>query len=585
MSVSLRNLAESELGKLNIDEKLGFFHEQLEMNELTIEICDVIRSRILTLLKADKKRPARAEKSLPDLEKTPYVTLITKICEPNFKQEKLTPSERAILGFIPVDVDKKRVGDLLKIVAGTVASTFYKSDEDAEFIYDAKKSTYAGLVVNLDRGLDRTFNEIPIDLGFLKKDLAISPKSLGTLIQKLKAEGKTSTEDLLLELGFSEEEIPNLNEKMIEAGKEAIIFYRKVGKEIADGQRRFVSEDKMGVLRGTLAKIDPYLEDSQADLFALLDKSYSRDEIQNDEKTGISRKYEAQILLWVRYLHLMIAHSPVYKALINSTELLSKFSHNLLKDTGEESIEIDDYESENTIDTLSRIITVRTFEKGMPPIYIDDVIREKEWDSIMLKIITGESSSENIADMLAGQGAIYGINKEDLIVEDGCEDFEKIETINERIEYIERICVKTAEAMGCMENLSNEDLSEKGTDYHHLLPGQFKIVKKIHGDANNEKSHNFSAFKIYMAVKSKTGATLRIEWRYVPWDTYLSSKSKTSLSSDAIYSLKKKLIFSKYAIRKSQNERFINVVERLLEVLSELEEKMGVIRKNGDTSL
>ena len=42
---------------------------------------------------------------------------------------------------------------------------------------------------------------MPIDLSFLREGLSITSKDLKTLINKLKAEGRTSTEDILGELG------------------------------------------------------------------------------------------------------------------------------------------------------------------------------------------------------------------------------------------------------------------------------------------------------------------------------------------------------------------------------------------------
>ena len=64
----------------------------------------------------------------------------------------------------------------------------------------------------------------------------------------------------------------------------------------------------------------------------------------------------------------------------------------------------------------------------MPPIYMDDEMREKAWESIMLKIITGEAATERVVDMVAGQ-AIYGINTEDLIPPSDPSDYNKLELV------------------------------------------------------------------------------------------------------------------------------------------------------------
>lgn len=595
------NVANSEAKGIQEAENAEKSHAEVE------NTCEAIRLRVKTLLQSDKGKKNKRDKVLPELEKTPYLTLLTKLCDSNFDLQQLTSSEKAVLGFLPIHGDNRRLGDLLQKVAEKVVNTFAKENEtELKIMDEAQKAVFTALVLNLQKGRKRSFNEFSIDLNFMKPDLCITPKKLGELVTKLKEENRNSTEELLKELGFTDEEIPEMNKRIIEAGKEAIVFYRKVGAEIAEGQRRFVAQDKMGVLRGSLFKIGPNLDDSQADLFALLDKAYSNEPDK--------QRYSAQILLQIRLLCLMITFHPVYEALIDSNDILSKFSHKFLKGTGEKEIE-EPEEGHNTIsqknleelllkvskgeatmksvmevlgdnpifeyDRLNKPFTLRIFEDGMPPIHIDDIVREKDWESIMLKIITGEAAPDTIIDMLAGQGAIYGINKEDLVIPDKCEDFDKIEEVTKRIEYIKRICFRTASAMGCTDDQSNDELSEQGTNYHQLLPGQYKIVKKIHGDPDNEKSHDFSAFKVYMAVATKKGTTLRIEWRYIPWDTYLSSKSKKSLTSDIIYRLKKYLIFSKNAFRRSQNERFVNVVERLLDLLPQLEKAERISVKNG----
>ncbi len=594
MPIFISDLAGSELSKFEVDDNLkiskpetdGYFvnYENFEFER------EIIRSRIDTLLRQDRKRRKKEDKIIPELEKTPYATLITKMCSPKFKPEDLSESERAIMGFLPIDIDKKRVGALMEVVAEKVAATYALNDEEikSEIFEKAKQSVFVVLSMNLKEALKKSFYETPLNFSFLNSDISqITPKKLQSLIEKLKIEEKTTTEDLLKELGIEEQKIPYLNEQIMEAGKEAIRFYRRVSSEVAKGQIRFAADDKKGILSGELAQIDPYIEDSQADLFTLLDRAFSKEKEDSLDK-GFSRKYEAQILLQIRYLYLIITSQPEYKTLMDSTSGLSAFTKNLLGNTTmkivneplfEEHPDPQDETKKPKINMYKKY-TLRVFEEGMPPIYMDDEMREKAWESIMLKIITGESASDKVVDMIAGQGAIYGINTEDLIGDLESSDYNRLERVEINTAYITRICIKTAQAMGCNEDLSDEELSDKGSDYHFLQPGQFKIVKRIHGNAKNEKTHDFSAFKVYMAVAAKNGSTQRIEFRYLPWDTYKSSKSKESLSGDSTYSLKKKLQFSKYAIRKSQNERFIEVVERLLEVLADLEETETVNRKS-----
>ncbi|MEK9166750.1 MAG: hypothetical protein AAB836_00455 [Patescibacteria group bacterium] len=586
MPISLSDLAESKLATFQVGENLEIIRPPLGEEETEPEldvIYESVRSRIELLLKQDRKQRRKEKKTLPELEKTPYAILLSKMCGSNFDVQNLTESEKAILGFLPIGIDKKRVGNLIKIIASKVTRTYAQTEVEktSENFALAEQAVLSAIATNLKYSLGLSFNEMPIDLSFLREGLSITSKDLKTLINKLKAEGRTSTEDILGELGLEDEKtISYLTEKITIAGKKAIKFYRSLDEEIEKGQIEFAAKDSKKILYGEIASISPYLEDSQADLFTLLDRAFSKEE-ENVLFEGLSKKCEAQILLQIRLLNLLIESKPLYKALIDSSSILSPFTIKLLDGTKPIQVMVPPFreELENNDEkekSFHKKLTLRVFEDGMPPIYMDDEMREKAWESIMLKIITGEAATERVVDMVAGQGAIYGINTEDLIPPSDPSDYNKLELVEKNIAYIKRICIRTAVAMGCTEDLSNEDLSEKGTDYHFLQPSQFKIVMKIHGDPKNEKSHNFSAFKVYMAVEAKNGSTHRIEFRYLPWDTFRSSKSKKSLSGDWNYSLKKVGRFIKIAIRRSQNERLIEVVERLLELLVELEDSERV---------
>ncbi len=571
MSLSLEQLAANPLKKVKVDENLRIKESDLELtgvDDFDIDnICEAVSQRVATILDKDKKKRGK-DKKLPELAKTPYSVLITKLCRKDFDPDSLSQSEIAILGFLPISIQRVKVRKLIEGIAEKVAMTFAKEDEadNLETLSAAKESVFNAIAINFQNGLEKSFNGIPVDLSILKENLRISPKALGKMVHKLKAEGKTGDEDLLREMGFEENEISDALKKIRKAGKKAIKFYRDVNKYVSKAHTTFIGGNSAKLV-GDQAWNEAYVDNSQATLFTLLEHAYMNNGSANGDTLSI--KGEAQILLQIRLLCLQITNDPIYQDMEESTELLDKFVKAFYGDSTQEhvSVEIDEHgDISQSPQAMQRPITLRRFGDSGVRVYAEDRIREKEWDSIMLKIITGECSIGQIPDMLAGQFALFDMSKEDLYYEEGCEDFERIERVDNNLRFAESLLKKAANSMGCTEEAS------KTTHYRNLQIGQFKIERKIHGSGSNEKSHNFSAIKVYICVKGKNGTPLRVEYRGVPWNTYLDSKSVKSLNGDEIYTLKKMLIFAKYAIRKSQNERFIEVVEILLELIDKLEE-------------
>lgn len=571
MQLSLTTLAESPLKDLQVSDDLRVTDPRL-VNILTDEgseinhICEATSQRVETILTKDKKKKIK-DKKLPELGRTPYSVLITKLCRKDFDVAELSQSEIALLGFLPISIHRTKVRELIGRVAGKIVTTFTKDSEldDEEKLSKAKETVFKSLVINFEKGLAKSFNELPIDLNVLKEGLVLTPKRLGEIVKKLNEEGKTSDTDVLREMGLTEEEIPEILKEVQLAGKAAIKFYREMNKHVSEAQKKFVQKEGDGLM-GFQAWNDPYVENSQATLFTLLNNVYSKN--INGNGDTLSMRNEAQILLQIRVLYLQITNDPIFQAMEESTELLDKFAKSFYGDSTKEHVVVEINESGDISErpqVMQRNLTLRRFDDSGIRVYAEDKIREKEWESIMLKIITGECPIDRIPDMLAGQFALFDMTKEDLYYEEGCEDFERIERVEKNLKFAKGLLVKAANDMGCTEEVSDT------TDYHDLKIGQFKIENKILG-SKKEKSHNFSALKCYICVAGKNGAPLRVEYRGVPWNTYLASKSIESLNGDKNYALKKFLVFAKSAVRKSQNERFIEVVEILLEFFDLMEE-------------
>ena len=131
MPISLSDLAESKLATFQVGENLEIIRPPLGEEETEPEldvIYESVRSRIELLLKQDRKQRRKEKKTLPELEKTPYAILLSKMCGSNFDVQNLTESEKAILGFLPIGIDKKRVGNLIKIIASKVTRTYAQTE-------------------------------------------------------------------------------------------------------------------------------------------------------------------------------------------------------------------------------------------------------------------------------------------------------------------------------------------------------------------------------------------------------------------------------------------------------------------------
>ena len=77
------------------------------------------------------------------------------MCGSNFDVQNLTESEKAILGFLPIGIDKKRVGNLIKIIASKVTRTYAQTEVEktSENFALAEQAVLSAIATNLKYSL------------------------------------------------------------------------------------------------------------------------------------------------------------------------------------------------------------------------------------------------------------------------------------------------------------------------------------------------------------------------------------------------------------------------------------------------
>lgn len=593
---SLEQLGRSILAKIKSNDELKFegrASTAIEKAPFEVDgVVEFVRESLAAALKEDR---------MPPLRGSPYPALLTRIADGRiFEAERVRKSDMVGIGFIPTEVNKARLATNLELVARTLVRDM-KAEKNTDIDKKktaAERAVYNALLILLERGFSRAFRDVPIDITpFVKdksKEVSTTAKSVFKATKVVEAKVGTEVEEgdetaaFLKELGIVEsiesDETNEILKDIEESRKLAIMFYRELGKTVKEAQIKLSRHSKGRKLKGQLARIDPYVENSQASLFTLLSRAFDKTH-QNgsaiDQET-LSKKNEAQILAYLTYLILKLKTHPSFEAILyHSQRILERFVKHFFDgtETSEVTVQVDRdgdaiINGDNLEPHFQDIKTIRKFKgtefEGIPDdkraVYVEDMIREKMLFSILLKVITGELEIENVPDMLAGQCALVGLKKEDLYHEvDETED--RSREVESNLRFVDAMAIKAANAAGC-----TTEVPESKKHYRKLEPGEFQINRKVHGSKGNEKSHDFSAIKLYMCFKAKNGGILRMEYRFVPWNTYHKSKSKKSVNSDEVYALKKSLQFGRYAIRKSQNPRFVEVVEetdRLLKIIEE----------------
>lgn len=603
MPYSLEKIGKSALAQVRTNDEMRFEKKskrRLERSQLEVDgLVEFVREKLTVALREGK---------LPTLKGTPYTSLLTRVAagKESFDPENLKNADIVGTGFLPIDVNRSRLGTNLRMVAGSLAGEI-KADSSVEFHKKkdaAERAIYNGLLLLLDRGSHRAFFRVPFDttpfMQDKREDHGITAIRAFRSVRKVEdgikegvVEQRNATAVLLKELGVvnsvDSKETNELLEDIEEARKLAISFYRELGDSVKKAQIKLSKHPKGKKLKGEIAKNDPYIENSQASVFSLLSRAFDtshRSSGNHVDQKSLSIRNEAQILAYLTYLILKLKKHPSFEAILyHSQDVLESFVNKFFSNTEKSDVTVNldrdgdaILNGDTTEPVFQEVKTVRRFKgekfEGIPEekraVYVEDVIREKMLFSILFKVISGEMEVDEVPDMLAGQCALVGLKKEDLYHEEGS-DMEKIKEVNHNLAFVDAMAKKAAAAAGC-----NREVPESDKHYRKLAPGEFQIVKKVHGSKGNEKSHDFSAIKLYMCFTAKNGAVLRMEYRFVPWNTYHMSKSKKSLNSDEAYSLKKVLKFGRYAIRKSQNPRFVEVMEEEERVLKNLEKDQSV---------
>lgn len=330
--------------------------------------------------------------------------------------------------------------------------------------------------------------------------------------------------------------------------KETLLFLERVKNKAWDLYKRLDENIKkaqrLAKIPGPRAKVDLNTDHSSLHLFELIRSTYglSEDHGQTEED-----RYELQIAGHLTWLLARLETHPIYKTLMeNYNKVISDFNQRVYHESfifkknpvkkkmyyNEKMRPIKEGVAHYTDELEVYDSTTEDFDDLSPEqkqIWRGN-FRPKESLSFLVKTIEDRQELSHIADALAGEAVMTGINEQDL-------DPEK----NPNAERLQAYMEAEAEAIGASQGLKK---APAGCPYDKIPRGTYKIVPKFK-KAKNPHSFNFPAVKIYFNMPvgkdrtSEVGPSIRSEYRLLCNDTWTrANMEEDSMSYHEMYKMK-----------------------------------------------